>query len=74
MKRYKTFPHSRDALEALWGNRADLRAAFDAEDWQEEADLARAREAARAEESAHQLARAAIQRAQWGDGMPATQS
>lgn len=72
MKRYKTFPHARQALETLWGDRADLRAAFDAEDRQEEAELARARGARREEETAHQLARAAIQRAQWGDGAPAT--
>jgi hypothetical protein len=68
MKRYKTFPHTREALDTLYGDRADLRAAFDAEDQQEEAEMASAREAARAEETAYQTAHAVIQRARLGDG------
>jgi hypothetical protein len=68
VKRYKTFPHTREALDTLYGERTDLRDAFDAEDREGEAELARAREAARAEEDGYQAACAVIRRAQWSDG------
>jgi hypothetical protein len=75
MKRYRAFPFSRDAVEMLWvgtgappANVAIILAAFDAEDRQEEAALAQAREIARAENAAYEQAQGAIRRAQWAEG------
>lgn len=73
MKRYRTFPFSRDAVEILWvgtgappADVAGMLAAFDAEDQQEEIELAKVR----SQNAACALARAAIQRAQCGVGAP----